>query len=553
MNDQRSPDEPLQTDVLIVGAGPVGLALAIELAGRGVRALLIEQHDRVGVQPRAKTTNVRSMSHMRRWGIATKIREASPLPQDFPRNVIFATRLAGYELALFDNAFYGARTRDERFNEPAEWIPQYVVEAVMRDHLDTLPAASLRFNTRFESATQSRDGITADVADVLTGQRRSIKAAFLIGADGAASRVREVIGARMEGKHAYARNFSLVMHAPQLTALNPQRKALMYWLVNADAPAIVAPLDRGDKWTFGLQLPPGVTRLSETEIRDKVVRAIGQEFDFTVEVTDSWAAHSLLATSYQNGRIFLAGDACHLHPPMGGYGMNMGIGDAVDLGWKIAATLQGWGGSGLLAGYEAERRPVHRFVIDEAVTNYSVLTDHFLRGNLESAGPEGDAARDAIGSEILRTKVREFKTLGVVLGCNYSGSPLTVADGTAPPAAHFGDYQPSAHPGCLAPHAWLADGSSLYDHFGQGFTLLVTDGAGEDASRIASAAEQRGLPLRVVAPDDARLANVYGARYALIRPDQHVAWRGLRAPADIDAVIDHVAGRARAKAQQIPA
>jgi 2-polyprenyl-6-methoxyphenol hydroxylase-like FAD-dependent oxidoreductase len=476
--------------------------------------------------------------------VAERIRQASPLPQDFPRNVIFATRLKGYELALFDNAFYGGRIRDDRFNEPAEWIPQYVVEAVLRDQLRTLASAEVRFGTRFENALQTANGVLAEVTDLRTGKRERL---------GAASRVRQEIGARMEGKHAYARNFSVVMRAPQLTALNPQTKALMYWLVNSDAPGIIAPLDHGDRWTFGLPLAPDQAQPDEEEIRHKIVHAVGCEFDFEIEVTDAWAAHSLLATSYRSGRIFLAGDACHLHPPMGGYGMNMGIGDSVDLGWKLGAVLRGWGGAGLLESYERERRPVHQFVIDEAVTNYSVLTDSFLRDNLERVGPEGDEARGVVGREILKTKVREFKTLGVVLGCNYSGSPLTIADGTSPPDAHFGNYRPSAHPGCLAPHAWLANGSSLYDHFGQGFALLVLGTEDDDAGQIATAATRHGVPLTVVRPQDANLQDLYDARYALIRPDQHVAWRARRAPSDIDAVIRRITGFQPAAVDAAPA
>jgi len=533
-------NETITTDVLIVGAGPVGLSLAIELASRGVLCMLIEQHDRVGLQPRAKTTNVRSMSHMRRWGLAEAIRQASPLPQDFPRNVIFATRLFGHQLALFDNAFYGARARDERFNEPAEWIPQYVVEAVLRERLRTLPEAVVCFNARFDGAAQSAHGVAAEFTDLKADRQIHVRAKYLVGADGSTSSVRRVTGACMKGQHAYARNVNVVLQAPQLSAINPQAKALMYWLVNTEAPGIIAPLER-DKWTFGIQIPNGENVPDERELGDKIIRAVGRDFDFKIAVTDSWAAHSLLADDYASGRILLAGDACHLHPPMGGYGMNMGIGDAVDLGWKIAATLQGWGGPALLASYEQERRPVHRFVIEEAVSNYAVLTDRFLRENLERDSPEGERARSAVGEEILKTKVREFKSLGVVLGCNYSGSPLTIPDGTSPPDAHFGNYQPSAHPGCLAPHAWLADDSSLYDHFGRAFTLLVM-GAGDDADRIAIAAKRRGVPLTVFKPDHRGLSDLYGARYVLIRPDQHVAWRGQRAPAGIDAMIGRVAG-----------
>jgi len=222
--------------------------------------------------------------------------------------------------------------------------------------------------------------------------------------------------------------------------------------------------------------------------------------------------------------VFLAGDACHVHPPFGGYGMNMGIADAVDLGWKLAAVLQGWGGPRLLDSYEAERRPVHEFVMDEAVANHALLPTHMWRPGLDHATPEGARLRAEVGAAIKAAKVREFNTLGVVLGYNYSGSPIVVADGSAPPPRHFKDYVPSAHPGCLAPHAWLADGSSLYDHFGAGFTLLVTDDS-------AAPSVNSRVPLKVLREPSVR--DLYQARHALIRPDQHVAWRGDALPAGV--------------------
>jgi hypothetical protein len=241
--------------------------------------------------------------------------------------------------------------------------------------------------------------------------------------------------------------------------------------------------------------------------------------------------------------VFLAGDSCHLHPPFGGFGMNMGIGDAVDLGWKIAATLQGWGGPQLLASYEEERRKVHERTIGEAVINYGAVSNQLVRPALEDPGPIGEATRQEVREIILATKVREFKTLGIVLGSHYQDSPIIVPDGTEPPPEHFMLYVPSAHPGCLAPHLWLADGSSLYDHFGPGFTMMVADGASSQASGFMGIAAARRIPFKVVAPQDARLKDRYGARFALIRPDQHVAWRGNALPANADALLARVTGQ----------
>jgi hypothetical protein len=252
-----------------------------------------------------------------------------------------------------------------------------------------------------------------------------------------------------------------------------------------------------------------------------------------------------LADRYRDRRVFLAGDACHLHPPMGGYGMNMGVADGVDLGWKLAAVLQGWGGAGLLDSYERERAPVHRFVIDEATSNHAVGGHQLWLDGLEDDTARGAELRREVGARVSVAKLREFMTLGVVLGYRYADSPVIAADGTEAPAPDFINYVPTSRPGHLAPHAWLHDGSSLYDHFGKGFTLLDTGGAGTDGAEAARAAAQAaGVPLQVIQPREAGLPGLYATRYTLIRPDQHVAWRGDAWPADGASLLRHVTGRA---------
>jgi len=483
------------------------------------------------------------MEHMRRWGIAERIRQASPLPPGYPTDIVFATRLCGPPLARIENAFYGARVKDDRFSEPAQWIPQYEVEAVLRDHVLTLPSIDLRFSTRLIAVTQSERGVEAEAVSATTGASSTISARYMIAADGARSLTRKLLDISMTGQHAYAQNFNLVLRCPGLGRLHGQQPAIMYWLVNPDAPAVMGPMDRGDTWYFMMALARGQATPDEAEARTIVNKAIGREIEMEILVSDPWSAHSLIAERYREGRIFLAGDACHLHPPYGGYGMNMGIADAVDLGWKLAARIQGWGGEALLASYEAERRPVHQRVIDEAVQNYAALPRDLLTENLESEGSAGAAAREALGTRIAQDKLREFRTLGVVLGDRYTGSPIVISDGSAAPAAHFMNYVPSAHPGSLAPHLWLADGSSLYDHFGDGFTLLVTrPGAEDDTERLATAARDLGISLTVATPRDDRLSDLYSARLALIRPDQHVAWRGDRLDRDPSALLDRVRG-----------
>ena len=536
---------PDSVEILIAGAGPVGLSLAIELGHRGVSCLVVERNDRVGYSPRAKTTNVRTREHLRRWGIADALRQASPIPPDYPPNIVFATRMNGPLLTSFSNAFNGCRVRNELYSEEAQWVPQYTLEEVLRRHAASLPGVTLAFDTELRAVQQTAENVTASLADRRTGQTRDVRCLYLVGADGARSAVREAIGATMSGDGALAKNTSIVFRAPELAALNRHGPAIMYWLVNDDVPAVLGPMDDRGLWFMMATKLADRMEASAADAAGLIRLATGLP-DLAVEVvrTDPWIAHSLIADRYAQGRVFLAGDACHLHPPFGGFGMNMGIGDAVDLGWKLAATLQGWGGPDLLASYQAERRPVHERTIRDSVINYATVGNQLVRPAIEADGPEGEAARQDVGGIIQATKEREFHTLGLVLGAHYAGSSIVVPDGTQPPPEDTSRYVPSASPGCLAPHAWLADGSSLYDHFGKGFTLLVTGGDEGDTTAMVAAAAARQVPLTVLAPDEPGLADPYGARFALIRPDQHVAWRGDQVPDDPAALLGRVAGYA---------
>ena len=529
--------------VLIVGAGPVGLALAIELGQRRVPCLLVERNDRVGYAPRAKTTNVRTREHMRRWGIANRLRDASPFGMDYPSNVLFVTRLAGFELARFENALYCAPGRNPLYSEHAQWIPQYTVEEVMRDYAQSLPGVELRFGTEVLDFEQDAQHVKARLRDVSSGAESAVEVDYLVGADGARSMVRDAIGTRMQGRYGISRHYNIIFRAPGLAAAHPHGPAIMYWQVNADVPSLIGPMDRGDKWFFmPTQVQEGV-KAADLDAKTLIQRSTGIDLPYEVLSSDEWVASRLLGDRYRDRRVFLAGDACHLHPPFGGYGMNMGVADGVDLGWKIAAVLHGWGGPALLDSYEAERRPVHEWVLDEAEANHASLSNKFVAKGIEHADAAGERLRGEIGARIQATKMREFVTLGVVLGYRYDDSPVIVGDGSPAPANDFINYVPSARPGSLAPHAWRHDGSSLYDHFGSGFTLLALPQARtQDIDAATAQAAASGVPLKLLQPGEGGVASLYQARLTLIRPDQHVAWRGDTWPDPGVALLARVAG-----------
>lgn len=526
---------------MIIGAGPSGLALAIELGSRGVDCLLVERNARVGHAPRAKTTNVRTRTHLRRWGLADKLAVAAPFGIDYPATVSFVTRLGGFELAQIENHANINPGKNDLYPEHGQWIPQYTLEQVMRAHAETLPSVRILFNTDFVSATQDTDAVAVTLRGVSGGAEQEVRCRYLVGADGARSAVRELIGATLTGQYGLSRNYNIVFRAPGLAQAHSHAPSVMYWQVNPESPSLIGPMDKDDVWFFmPTRLPDGF-KITPESAAALIREATGIDLPYEIMSSDEWVASSFIADKYRDRRVFLIGDACHLHPPFGGFGMNMGVADGADLGWKVAATLQGWGGPALLDSYEAERRAIHEEVIAAAAANHSVLSNDFWTDGLEAAGPEGDRLRAVAGERIVAVKTREFHTLGIVLGGCYADSPVIAGeDAAGRPPQEPDVYTPSSFPGCLAPHLWRADGRSLYDLFGAGFTLVHTSDADPaDLRRAAEDARTRGTPLALLAVSADEAAGRYTTALTLVRPDQFVAWRGERWSADI---LDHAAG-----------
>ena len=529
-------------DVIIVGAGPVGLCLAIELGLRGNTVTLVERADARSSQPRAKTLNMRSLEHFRRWGVADAVRAASPIEPELPTDIIFQTQLYGKHIARLPNIYFrgNIRANDSRFSEPSEWVPQPVVEGILKAKAASLPNVSLHYGLEFTSATHDAAGVTVRLRST-AGEESSLHAQWLIGADGARSRVRELIGAKMIGRHAFAANLNMVLRIPELDAHPPFPRGIMHWIINPESPAVMGPI--GDLWYVAKPLAAGATEITQEEVGALLEATIGRKVAFELLTTDIWFAHELIADRYRDGRVFLAGDACHLHPPFGGYGMNLGIADAVDLGWKLDAVLHGWGGTALLDSYEFERRLVHQWTIDEAIANYELLSHDLIRPGLECDTPEGEAIRARLATEVIEQKRREFHTIGLVLGYHYGGSPVIACDDrVAAPTVE--NYEPLGLCGALAPHFWLAPGISLYDEFGSGFTLLDRTGAPKATARLEAAAAALGVPLKVLAIKSSEAAKLYPSPLTLVRPDQHIAWRGDGADAhSATQIIETVTGR----------
>ena len=544
-------------EVIIIGGGPAGLMLANELGQREIATLLLCDRPTTTTFPNANATQARTMEHYRRLGFADKVR-AVGLPEDYPTDVAYFTRLNGHELARFElPAAKDARTLIKTLSGSwsAAELPhrgsQLYVERVLRSEAEKLPSVTLRFGWRAEGFAQDADGVSVDAVPVLGGGKQRFTARYLVGCDAARSVVRRHLGFRYTGESGAVRDYmggrmlSLWFRAPKLYDAIPFKRAWQYWCVNRSQRGLLVAIDGKDEFIFMVQLraEQDEAALSDQWAIDALFEALGFECPIEILGRMPWTAGlTLVAEKFQQGRVFLAGDAVHLFTPTGGLGYNTAIEDAVNLGWKLAATIKGWGGPGLLAAYETERRTVALRNTNFARYFANSIGNFLPAPELEEESEAGAGARVEAGIYLNRHAREEFNIPGITFGARYDGSPIIASDGTAPPPDRANVYIASATPGGRAPHAWLEDGRSLYDTLGFEFSLLHLGLDAPDATPFAKAAATRGMPLTIVDRPEPALRALYGANLALIRPDQIVAWRGDRVPGDVDKTLAQVSG-----------
>jgi 2-polyprenyl-6-methoxyphenol hydroxylase-like FAD-dependent oxidoreductase len=527
----------MDTQVLIAGGGPTGLTLAVDLGMRGVRCTLIEQKEAPQFLPKMERCNARSMEIYRRMGLAEKIRDAG-LPREVPMDVFIVLSLIEPPLLYLPYPSVAeakrqiAATNDGTVPlEPYQLISQYTLEPLLKSVAESLPSVTVRFGCELISFTQNEGSVTATVKDA-GGTVSQISAQYLVGCDGGASIVRKQLGIALtdEGKLPNMLAYRQALYyCEDLFERIPIGKGRHYHVADNRATQLIV---QDSTKHFSLH---SIVE-SDADMAAMFEQTVAMPVTYKELYVGQWKQNLLLAERYGAGRVFLAGDAAHLVIPTGGLGMNSGVGDAIDLSWKLAAVLQGWGGPNLLPSYEIERRQVGEHVV--AASRFATLGRRkwrsMWRPNIRDGTPEGAATRAELArvADVEQRKSNEM--IGAELGYRYAGSPLIAAEPGEGPAVDFIDYRPTTWPGARLPHVWLDDGTAMADRigYGTGYTLLRLGRSATDVAALAKAFAALGAPLQVLDIPDARPREVYGYDLLLLRPDLHVAWRGNRLPAE---------------------
>lgn len=527
---------------MIIGSGPVGLCLAIDLAYRDIPSVIVERTDGAVKHPKAGSLSNRTMEFCRRWGIAEDIRQCG-FPRDYGLSMVFCTSIVGHNLGTHVYPSMDADVMPPQSPEKKQRSPQLFFDPILASWARKSGKVTFLYRTEYRDLQQDDNGVRVSLRDLVSDRDYTIEADYVVGCDGAASGVREALGIASQGRKALDYSVAVLVKIPGLRQAHAKGDAERYIFVGPTGTwGNLTAVNGSDLWRLTVLGAQDHIDMGRFDAASWMRKALGTvEIPFEIIDTMPWRRASLVAERYGQGRVFIAGDSAHTMSPTGGFGFNTGAGDAIDLSWKLEAALRGWAGDQLLPSYSVERQPIGVRNVGVATQNYFHLTSAANCQNILDESPEGLTTRDRIGAEITAATMTEWETIGVNLGYRYENSPICIADGTPMPADEASVYTQTSRPGHRAPHAWLADGSSIIDAFGRGFVLLTFPGS-ENPAALIEAANARDVPLRVVHMSEEHVVALYERKYVLVRPDGHVAWRSDRLPSNAMEIIDRVRG-----------
>ncbi|OCK75290.1 FAD binding domain-containing protein [Lepidopterella palustris CBS 459.81] len=531
-------------DVLIVGRGPVGLALALDLGRRGVRSTIVERNPATGTELQAKASVIdeRTMEFCRLLGVRDEVANAG-FPDDLPGDTVFCTTLNGKYIGRL--AMPSARDRElpRQSSEvlrrcPQIWFDPVFTRAVVRQGM-----TDIRYGVELVGCEQDNTGVTCFFKHGKDGRAEEVRARYVVACDGASSAVRKALGISFDGKNL-GYSISAIIRV-DLARYHSFGAAERFMFISPDGTwGNFTTIDGRSLWRFSVVGGNEKIDLATFDMHALLRRAFGHDnIKYELIKVVQWRRSQFTAEKYHQGRIFLAGDSAHTMSPTGGHGLNTGVGDVMGLSWILQALLDGWGGPGLVEAYAIERRPIAVRNGAGSTRNFSIWIDRNGRDKVLDDGLEADEQRRVLGENMATNMRQEFQSLGLALGYNYAHSPLIVPDGSPALPDDPDIYIQTARPGHRAPHYWLKDGRSTIDLFGGGFVLLCFGTEAEDDQRIVDAARTVRLPLDTVTITEAEPAKLYERRLVLVRPDGMVAWRGDSLPDDVEGLLDRVRAR----------
>ena len=532
----REEGKPMDTQVVIIGGGPVGLTLAVDLGRRGIRCTLLEQKPEPQFLPKMERCNARTMEMFRRIGLAETIRAAG-LPAHVPMDVFVILSMAEPPLLRLPYPSVDeARARISDMNdgseplEPYQLTSQYTLEPVLKAEAEKLPGVTLRYGCTFLEFAQDAAGVNVTFRREDGGTER-LRGAYLVGCDGGGSPVRKQLGIRLRGEGNLLQLRQALFVCDELYDRIPIGDGPghgRHYHVADDRASFLIMQDSTRHWTLH------ATVESDEAMRAQFEKVVAVPVKHEMLYCGEWRQNLLLADRYGEDRVFLAGDSAHLVIPTGGLGMNTGVGDAFDISWKLAATLQGWGGPALLRSYEVERRQVGDRNV--GASRYASQDRRRWRSqyrpDIRDNTPAGQSARDNLArvADVEQRKTNEM--IGAELGYRYVDSPI-IDNIPGGPEHLFREYHPTTWPGARLPHVWLEDGAPMQDRIpAEGYTLLRLGGSDADLGPLLQALRARGAPAALLDIPDAVAREVYERDLLLLRPDMHVVWRGNAPPAD---------------------
>ena len=542
------------TPILIAGGGPVGLCLSMELSTRGIANLLVNKRSETTIHPKGSTINSRTMEHLRRYGASSSIRK-SGLPENYPTDSTYVSRLNGYELGRIKMP-----TLRQKLNNPGPWgetaltpepihrSNQMYFEAVMRTHAESFKEADIRFGWELISFEDKGSYVKAKIAEVSTNKTYSIDCEYLMGCDGAGGIVRRQLGFKYAGRESTGDRFydgsmvSIYARSSMVKKIRTMSDSWHYWTINPEGRTDFISLNGDDEFVLLSEIPSDLS-LEEVDAEEIFRIAVGADIDVEIISVQEWQAGLAMVTDhYQKGRVILAGDAVHLFTPSGGFGFNTGIDDVANIGWKLAAVVQGFGGENLIDSYETERRPIGIRNTNTSGQYADKIGSLKFPDFIEEDSTRGNEARNILQVELASFK-EEFASLGIVLGARYDASPLIISDGSEAPPDEPAKYIPSSVPGGRLPHYWIGDKDSIYDKLGPWFNILQIGPNAPGVLAFEKAANELSIPINKIKIEEISALNLYQKSILLVRPDQHIAWRGNEVPEDVYGLLKLTIGK----------